>query len=496
MADGGDLEINPTSTYVIDPANNNSDYWFELAVQSGDHAFSRTVTARPEDPAAPTSQDYSPIPNSGSQIVFLNGTAVSAGTTQVWFNNGTEFGGWSQALPSNVISTDQFTVASDAVYFVVEFRSFNQQTPPREIWRTDGTAAGTRKVVSHPSGTTSFPFAPEFQNLEASGELVLFKANSRLYVIDENETSNYREVEGLTVGSGGSGTMLSIDGGILLSGYLDGDAAEDARLLKIEPDLSIIEVHGSYDYEPAIGNLQERNGNVFFTASHAAGGQTVWRLVLGEGGALGNVEALFAPLADAETDGGFRGIVQPIITADEHVYFYTRPWIATDGEFSSDWRLAYSNGTDTKLIWDETLLGPNVPNSSIAQQSKVTAPLGNDLVLLAANNSASPENFWSKVWVVYDAAEDSFAQVSVNGEPRFGERPSTQQEYLLVEEKASGTWLVDGYSGNTASDSKPYNLIHLSVDGTNDFVLDTGSRIFGSDGERLWFQGGRVLAGE
>lgn len=507
QADGGSLELNPTTTHTLDPASNNTDYWFELAVRAGDHQVTRTVTARPEDPDAPTSQSATQATGTPSQVALWNGTAVSAAGHRVLFNNGTQAGGWHYAFPTNTeVETVYFEPASEAVYFVIKpnVGLGHDNNDPRELWRTDGTDNGTWKVA----GRSDFGFASpttRFRGMAASDDQMAFVPSNGLYVVDNSAADNYRQIGGVTAHNPGLGSsfntipMLGVDGGILFTGYLDGEDETDARLLKLLADDTIEEVHGDHDYERLIGNLRLRQDTLTFTAAVSVADSTdddyattLWQVDGGE------VKALFDPRTPANGGAGFRGALSPTVTQSNTVYFYTRPWDASAGEFSERWQLGYFDGDTAELIWDDALLGDgwvNDFNDSALLQYRRSAAVGDSLLFLAPASGTG--NVGSgRMWVMYDPATDEFSQVSVGGELRFGRNAN---QVIQAEEKTDGTWFVHGYDTYPAI---AYEVIHLTEDGSNTFVLGDGLSfsqisLLPTDGERLWFRNPnlyRVLA--
>lgn len=491
----GNLVADPTEKLTINPATNNTNYWFELAVRSGDHLITRTVTARPESPAAPTSQDIIKATGGPDSIVILDDIAVSPAGSRVLFNNGTEYGGWTFDFPSNTEVESNYLVSTQGVaYFVIKPNitgiGGTQTHGPRELWRTDGTADGTYRIYTASNSNV------QFRNIKASGALVVFAVNASLYIVDEAEEDNYRELTSASVNNLGASfsatnsiPMQAVSDGIIFTGYRDTENEDDTRLLKITQSANVEEVHGVYSYESFVGNLELRNDTLFFSArmevvdpSETVDATALWQID------NGTLEALFDPNVPTNGGDGFRGVLSPVVTQSGKVYFYTQPWDAGAGEFSSDWRLAYFDGVSTQLIWDETLLGAgwdNSINDSAALQFRRSAAVGESLVFLApasgTGNSGS-----GRMWVLYDPQADQFEHLEVEGALRFGRNASAD---TLTEEKADGTWLVHGYNTYPII---PDEIIHLTEGDTNTFVLNTNGlsieSLVPTAGERLWFR--------
>lgn len=490
----GNLLLNPDQTLTIDPAINNANYWFELAVRSDDHILTKTVTARPESPTAPTSQSITKATGLPESIALWKDTAVSAVGSSILFNNGTEHGGWTYNFPGFEIESNYLVTKGDTLYFVMRPEStgtINNQTHyPRELWRTDGTPDGTFRIYKASTSNT------QFRNITASEDYVVFVVNSDLYVVDETVEENHKRISSVNANNIGAGfqgvnsvPLMAVDDGVIFTGYLNTEGSNETRLLKLTNDQNIEEVHGAYSYESFISIVGLYDKELYFTArtsvSDPGGDQitnVLWRVKDGES------EALFNPGIPATSEEGFREVLSPLLTRTGHVYFYTQPWDEATGKYIEDWRLAYYDGTTTELIWDEALLGQgwdNSSNDSAALQFRRSAAVGSSYVFLAPTR-AQGNIGTGRMWVVYDPATESFEQLSVAGELRFGRSANL---VIQAEEKSSGTWLIHGYNTNPPV---PYEIIHLTEDDSNTFILETNglniNSLVTTTGERLWFR--------
>jgi ELWxxDGT repeat protein len=205
----------------------------------------------------------------GNRLVFTNGTVFATGGAQ----------GGAQSLGNPIWAFD-LTKAGDAVYF-----ASGDASTGRELWKTDGTPAGTGPVADLVAGNT--PSNPLF--LTAVGNEVFFQAadpaaGSELWVSDGTEAGSF-QVADLVPGAGSSSPQnLTAAGGSLFftasAGGAgrelwksDGTAAGTVLVKDVNPGAASSVPDGLVEgtfAAPAAGPL-------FFVADDGTHGEELWK---------------------------------------------------------------------------------------------------------------------------------------------------------------------------------------------------------------------------
>ena len=209
-------------------------------------------------------------PARANGLVFFCGDDVNAGCTygcHLWMSDGSTA---SPVLPTVFeVEGGGFTEVGHTLFFVAadEAHGF-------ELWKTDGTAAGTMLVKDINAGPEgSYP-----RSLTASQETLFFLVNCALWRSDGTVagTTLVKDIESSPVGCG-TGPLTNVNGMLLFSAYdathgeelwrSDGTAAGTVLVKNIAADL------GGSD-PVALTNV---DGTLFFSARDGSGESHLWK---------------------------------------------------------------------------------------------------------------------------------------------------------------------------------------------------------------------------
>jgi ELWxxDGT repeat protein len=197
-------------------------YFVISASRSGQDAIWRT------DGGPDSAEPFAPIPVfEGSIYPPDGGLHAYLGALYFVADQGTGAGIFRLSIDGDLgllVSTSSFAPAGDAWFTELGdelFFTFDDAIHGRELWRTDGTPAGTRMLADLHSGGSSYP-----SQLTVAGDRLFFSAASERYgheLWEVDRSGTVRQVADIYPGPFGSGPLgLTVAGGTLFFSADDG----------------------------------------------------------------------------------------------------------------------------------------------------------------------------------------------------------------------------------------------------------------------------------
>ena len=225
----------------------------------------------------------------GNKLAFINANDVD-GTFDLWISDGTVAGTQKlMVLPTDTgfSAASGLTTVGDELYFQI----YNP-TGGVELWKTDGTVDGTgmvKLIADANVGATNDSVAPELLNLTASGGLLYFSADSGNGYepwVSDGTTAGTHQVDdvntftdlGVDVSHFGiKPTAPAVLGSQIY--FMGQDAAHGYELWTTNGTLA--GTHLFADVNPGVansnpGNLTVSGTNLFFTADDGVHGTELW----------------------------------------------------------------------------------------------------------------------------------------------------------------------------------------------------------------------------
>ena len=341
------------------------ELWSTDGTESGTHIVS-DINPGSGDAIAYTTADFVLVGNNTLFFKAQNGTDG----LELWKTDGTGAGTVmvKNINPAGDANPSGFFADGDTLYFMA-----TDGTNGYELWKSDGSTLGTAMVVDiAPGSTSSFP-----NNLNKLGNKLIFMADdgihgSELYISDGTASGTFMVKDIFTGAPDGAlppavlyNNRLIFNGKQITSDYelwiTDGTSAGTQRIKDIWPGS-----HGSYPHE-----LTPFNGNVFFVASDSVHGDEIWTTDGTTGGT-----ALFLDINNVTNHSSNVYVMQP---ANGYLYF-----AANDGTNGSEvWR---TDGT----VPGTTMLNQICPGSCSSAPEKFYQN-GNTLYFMAYEPSTGRE---------------------------------------------------------------------------------------------------------
>ena len=300
----------------------------------------------------------------GSRVFVCAYTGASA--PQLYVTDGTAQG-------TNLVTTRVGCEASytgPAVMNGIVYFSGSADNQVRELWRTDGTDAGTYRVVSNPPGT----FAINPDNLAVVGNHLAFQAcdpslNCGFFLSDGTAAGTVR-VPGIP--PPGSVTVLgneavfsaSIDGTAPLVGYItDGTVAGTRQFLPVSV----------FPKGIILGNSTKYMGKYVFSALNGSSAQDAW---ISDGTAAGT-HPLMQSRAGSNGDVnpyGFTVVGNSLLFSGKDAVHGSEMWVVRNGAPSANGEIvnvAFNTPTTVDVLTNDAPVGSALDQSSV---SVVTHP--------------------------------------------------------------------------------------------------------------------------
>ncbi|MGY6587075.1 MAG: hypothetical protein ACXIUB_02190 [Wenzhouxiangella sp.] len=280
-------------------------------------------------------------------------------------------------------------------FFFLAVRS-SSSLPP-DIWVTDGTLAGTNRIVNTQAlglanNSSAVRYFATFGTTVAFAARLINPDEDRVFVIDESAPNNVIEVPNLQPFNGGAfERMRELNGFLYVSSTADGDRS----LWRVDPtDFTATRVWsmgGSSSQRVAPANLMTAGGVLYFRARDDSNQYALWRLGSSGSGAT----RLHDPANSPPLDGDFRGSLR-LIGGDDRLFFFASQYdtsIPGSPFWRNDARLATSLGTSTstQTYWTDGL-GSGWTLSTVANDELGTA--GKQLIFKSPASASTGRSWW------------------------------------------------------------------------------------------------------
>ncbi len=401
--------------------------------------------------------------NSGDVVLFTGNDGVTG--RQLWKSDGTSAGTslvhrTNTATENMNIGTGNFVMLGATAYFTADNPVYG-----RELWKSDGTANGTQLVADIAAGSSaSVP-----SNLTVVGNLLFFSAfnsagGTELWVSD-GTSAGTRMVRDIRVGSGSSlpSRLINANGVLFFSAD---DGINGSELWRSDgTSLGTVMVRniGAGSTSSAITNMSVVNGVAYFWANDGVNGSELWR---SDGSSAGTY--LLKELAAGTASSS----VTTYFAYGNRLLFRATDPINGDELWATD-----GTSVGTTLLRDF--------NTGTVGSSATNFMLYNNQVLFTAQTASQGNELW-----ITDGTSAGTRMVMdiYSGSAGSGPAWLTEMNGLVYfyagSSSNAGLWRTDGTSAGTSpvfsGFYSPQELINLS--GTLLFSAGT----FNGDGFELW----------
>ncbi len=388
--------------------------------------------------------------------------------TELWRSDGTSAGTWLvkdiNPKPANSSNPDELTIVGHRLFFFA-----NDGTSGNELWVTDGTEAGTVMLADIYPGSTSSVGVSNQPNIVALGDHVLFKANDPVHGVElwqsDGTPSGTVLFRDFNPGTGEGVYSMDLAGGKLwMNAYADGMGGELWYTDGTQGGTTLVKdifpgYVGSSPYE-----FTEMNGITFLRASQPVICDELFRT---DGTAAGTymVKEIATDNSTGYTCGSALNSFQ---AASSYLYFTA----TTDGDFQHK-RLWRSDGTAAGTI--QLTLDP----------ASVTDPINEmiaykDMLLISLWYGTYDRQLWVSHGTPETTTRLSYFSASYagmylsNGVVYF----QANGELWKTDGTPAGTQLATDVNG-TPSPSNPYVIADLG----NRLLLSADHAVYGKE---LW----------
>jgi ELWxxDGT repeat protein len=346
-----------------------------LAALAATVVLAAPAAAAPGDLGVAMVKDINPTPGfsgGASQLTLFNGIVVFVADNgsdgqELWRTDGTAAGTvmvkdinpGADEDPPDADSSDPeaLTVAGDAVYFRAD-----DGVTGEELWKTDGTTAGTTFVKDINPGEDDEPGEPDRSSIDEPTDVdgtLLFEADDGVNGIElwksDGTPGGTQIVNGpagiAPMGASSTPNNLEAIGSTLYFGA--DDTATGMELWKVGPPYStatqVADINSPGTASSAPGGLTDLNGTLLFAASTSASGRELWKstggpLVPGGTELVKDIDS--TPTSDSSNPSN-------LIEVDGTLFFF-----ATDGSTGTELWKSDGGTLGTQIVADINT-GPN-----------------------------------------------------------------------------------------------------------------------------------------
>jgi ELWxxDGT repeat protein len=464
------MDFNGLLTFIANDGVHGSELWKSDGTSSG------TAMVADINPGAVGSYPGRSLYGGGLPLTAINGSLVFSANDgthgeQLWKSDGTA-AGTSMVKDINTTTMgshpNDFVPFNGAVYFAA-----NDGVHGSELWRSDGTATGTTMVADiNPGAAGSDP-----GYLTVFNGLLFFVANdgvhgSELWRSDGTATGT-NMVADINPGSGGSNPYyLTVFDGALFFEATDGVDGE--QLWKTDGTAAgtvmVTDVNSSGGGLYPV-NLTDVNGTLFFSGYDPSHGQELWK---SDGTTAGTVMV-------ADINPGSGGSYPVNLTGFDGALFFT----ANDGTHGAELWKSDGTAAGTTMVADinpgSSSAFPGSSPSDYAYPSKLLVM--NGTLFFAANDGVDGTALWrsdgTAAGTVMVAPVSPGPMTVFDGELFFG---ADLGGLWKSDGTAAGTVMVVGNVGVRSIQSSP-QLTFATVDGV---LFYAGYDLVGTHGTELW----------
>ena len=483
---GAQYSSDITSPYTISGLTNNQAYWLQLEADAGEGltSVSSIQVARPEDPdAAPGTEvervlGRADLGNQNANRIFSAGPYAIIKLfygVDIWSSLGTEETTTKISLDEDTYTTirrgaTQVFENNNELYFVVDREI--EAGRGADIWKTDGTAEGTRLVVS--GNVLGLGNNAQVRQFAAVGDRVAFVAyypevvQDRIFIIDSESEGGAFVLPNFQPYNAGVGNKLIGHQG---SFYASSSQAGNRSLHRINPETGatteVWSMGGSSSNRRAPSEMISVDNRIYFSAIDDDG-PALWKFQSGA------ATRLFNPNPDEPSNGDLRNSYN-VTVADGRLYFFSNHYdedITTNNGWRFDARLAYSDGTigGTGSTW-KSELGSGWTVQDILNRN--TLPVGDRFIFESPSNA--PDGLERRWWISNGTASGTLP-VFVDSETVIAE--SSRERSVSTGDVA---WVTN---------SARQNIFAISNQSTGNARIDQNFRTIDNltlVGNALWF---------
>ncbi|WP_028671925.1 hypothetical protein [Saccharospirillum impatiens] len=321
---------------------------------------------------------------------------------------------------------------NDQLYFTAQ--RDEGSLSPTDIWVTDGTAEGTRRLVDSEVHDIAIP--RYFVELDGVVGFVAYTSGDintdRFYVIDEAASGGARQLADITPFTGGVGLrVIGFNGDLFISQTL----GTGRRLLKVDAETLDVEPFWTIPNftidQRAPSNLTVTSDYLYFTAKDNDG-EALWRT-----DGVSDPIRLFDPDPSTKNESDFQTASNPI-RVGESVFFFTRPWDPDRNPpaFQSARQLAVATESgDVSLVWVPGLGDGYFTTISEAANLDMNA-LGDRLLFKSSILAPGDRQWW-----LTDGSAANTAPLQISGLPT--DAPPSGPPHFFSADSQRGVWITD-----------------------------------------------------
>lgn len=395
-------------------------------------------------------------------------------------DEGTEYKQLELDLQSGYLKT---LAVDDQLYFIAIHTGSG--LTQRDIWITDGTSSGTRRIVD--GSVHSLRTLRYFVEVDGTVGFVAYTAgdvNTDLfYVIDEAAPGGARQLADIQPNTGGVGRKVMGFKGAFYVSVSD----SSHRLLKVDADTLEVETFWtmpSFTAEQrAPWDLTTTDNYLYFTArdnftARNNSGEALWRT-----DGVSDPVRLFNADPETRVDGDIYRVSNPF-RVGERIFFYTTVWDTS--RIPSDWHpnrqlaVASDNGAVSR-VWGSALNGSLSVSGNIAGNMDIHA-LGERLLFKSSNLAPNGRQWWITDGTSANTVALLIDDLAIDA-------PPSGAPHHFSADSGRGVWITDDdreklyFIGRDLAQSQ-------AVDGTFS-IVDNLIEI----GGQLWFTGAQVRFG-
>jgi ELWxxDGT repeat protein len=396
----------------------------------------------------------------GSSIYFV-ATTPEAGNGLFSYNTGSD---QIKLLKSNIIQENNgshLTSVGDTLYFVAR-----DDVHGYELWKTDGTAGGTKLVEDiQPGQFSSYP-----RNLQNVNGTLFFTAGGSIMKTDGSSITQVTSGPSVSEFTNLNGTLYFTVGkanGAQALWKTDGSLATTVLVKEIGPQV----ISGS----SFPSDLTASGSKIYFVANDGLHGAEIWS---SDGTAAGTT--LLKDLNPNLLDGFFGSDPRYLTDVDGTLFFAAKPYNGIQQLWQSD---GTTVGTK-QVVYD--LIG-----SQSTRFRSLTSFNGS--LFYTVNNSSNGNELWSIVAGNNVANLFKDIRPGTSGSDPRGLKVIDDQLYFIAESDAAGPalWTSDGSTVGTVKDTVISNgIYHVGIE---DLIKVNGTLYFpandGVHGYELWQAG-------
>lgn len=367
---------------------------------------------------------------------------------------------------------------NDQLYFTAQ--RDEGSLSPADIWVTDGTEEGTRRLVDGEVHDIAIPrYFVELDGIVGFVAYTTGDINSdRVYVVDETAPGGARQLADITPFNGGVGrAVIGFNGHLFISQTL----GTGRRLLKVDADRLAVEpfwtIPNFSTSQRAPSNLTVTTDYLYFTARDNDG-EALWRT-----DGVADPVRLFDPDPSTKNEGDFQTASNPI-RVGENIFFFTRAWNPDSNPpaYQSARQLAVATESgDVSLVWVAGLGDGYFTTISEAANLDMNS-LGDRLLFKSSILAPGDRQWW-----LTDGSAVNTVPLQISGSAI--DAPPSGPPHFFSADSQRGVWITDDdrerlyFVGRDLAQTQAINGTFTIIDN----LIEVGGQ--------LWFTAAAEFAG-